>query len=124
MAAVLEATTLVPRNARPLRDRLLRGRSRSGAATTDEALRSVAEGDADLRRTWHLVAVMSAVARGLLADGIVTDRRGFRALNGEDFLDWISRHGALPEVADSRRSSRASTTSSSRRPARRGRDAG
>ena len=43
---------------------------------------------------------MTAVTRGLLADGILTDPRGFRALNDEDFLDWISRHGAPPEVAD------------------------
>ena len=123
MAAVLEATTLV----RGMLDRSEIASSVAALdralATTDEALRSVAEGDADLRRTWHLVAVMSAVARGLLADGIVTDRRGFRALNGEDFLDWISVTAPCPRWPTSR-SSRASTTSSSRRPARRGRDAG
>src|SRR5262249_49094441 len=28
------------------------------------------------------------------------DPRGFRALNDEDFLDWIMRHGAPPEVAE------------------------
>jgi uncharacterized protein with NAD-binding domain and iron-sulfur cluster len=43
---------------------------------------------------------MTAVARGMLADGLVTGRRGFRALNDEDFLDWISRHGAPAEVAE------------------------
>ena len=36
----------------------------------------------------------------MLADGLVTDGRGFRALNDEDFLDWITRHGAPEEVAD------------------------
>ncbi len=66
----------------------------------NDALRGLADEDPDLRRTWHLVAVMTAVARGMLADGIVTDRRGLRALNDEDFLDWIGRHGAPPEVAD------------------------
>ena len=69
-------------------------------AATAEAIAGLVEGDADLRRTWHLVAVMTAVARGLLADGIVAGSRGFRALNDEDFLDWIARHGAPPEVAD------------------------
>jgi uncharacterized protein with NAD-binding domain and iron-sulfur cluster len=69
-------------------------------AATNYALHSLVEDDADLRRTWHLVAVMTAVARGMLADGLLTDRRGFRALNDEDFLDWISRHGAPPEVAE------------------------
>jgi uncharacterized protein with NAD-binding domain and iron-sulfur cluster len=69
-------------------------------AATNDALHSLVEHDADLRRTWHLVAVMTAVVRGMLADGLVTDQRGFRALNDEDFLDWISRHGAPPEVAE------------------------
>ena len=64
------------------------------------ALREMVDDDPDLRRTWHLVAVMTAVARGMLADGLLTDRRGFRALNEEDFLDWIGRHGAPPEVAE------------------------
>jgi uncharacterized protein with NAD-binding domain and iron-sulfur cluster len=68
--------------------------------TTNEALQSLVEDDADLRRTWHLVAVMTAVVRGMLADGLFTDRSGFRTLNDEDFLDWITRHGAPPEVAD------------------------
>lgn len=67
---------------------------------THDALQALVDDDADLRRTWHLVAVMTAVVRGMLADGIVTDDRGFRGLNDEDFLDWIMRHGAPPEVAD------------------------
>jgi uncharacterized protein with NAD-binding domain and iron-sulfur cluster len=67
---------------------------------TNDALRGLAEEDADLRRTWHLLAVFVAVARGMLADGIVTDQRGLRALNDVDFLDWIGRHGAPPEVAE------------------------
>ncbi len=69
-------------------------------ATTREALESLVQDDADLRRTWQLVALMTAVARGLLADGVLTDKRGFRALNDEDFLDWITRHGAPPAVAE------------------------
>jgi uncharacterized protein with NAD-binding domain and iron-sulfur cluster len=69
-------------------------------AATNDALHGLAEDDRDLRRTWHLVAVLTAVVRGMLADGIVTDQRGLRALNDEDFLDWIGRHGAPAEVAD------------------------
>jgi uncharacterized protein with NAD-binding domain and iron-sulfur cluster len=69
-------------------------------AATNQALRELVEQDPDLRRTWHLLAVFMAVARGMFADGIVTDRRGLRALNGEDFLDWITRHGAPPGVAE------------------------
>jgi uncharacterized protein with NAD-binding domain and iron-sulfur cluster len=99
LAAVLEATAL----ARGVLDR-------SGVASSvgaldraiigiNDALGTMAEDDDDLRRTWHLVAVMTAVVRGILADGILTDERGFRALNDQDFLDWITRHGAPPEVA-------------------------
>jgi uncharacterized protein with NAD-binding domain and iron-sulfur cluster len=69
-------------------------------AATNEAMRALAGDDPDIRRTWHLVAVLTAVVRGMLADRIVTDPRGLRALNDEDFLDWIGRHGAPPEVAD------------------------
>lgn len=69
-------------------------------SATHDALCGLADEDPDLRRTWHLVAVLTATVRGMLADGIVTDRRGFRALNDEDFLDWIGRHGAPAEVAD------------------------
>ena len=100
LAAILEAATL----ARGALDRSgvassVRALDRALAAAA-EAIAGLVEGDADLRRTWHLVAVMTAVARGMLADGIVTGSRGFRALNDEDFLDWIARHGAPPEVAD------------------------
>jgi uncharacterized protein with NAD-binding domain and iron-sulfur cluster len=69
-------------------------------AATSDVLHGLVEEDPDLRRTWHLVAVLMAVARGMLADGIVTDERGLRALNDEDFLDWVGRHGAPVEVAD------------------------
>jgi uncharacterized protein with NAD-binding domain and iron-sulfur cluster len=100
LAAILEATALV-------RGALDRSSVASSVDALDraiaaiaEALESLVEGDADLRRTWHLIAVMTAVARGMLADGVVTQNRGSRALNDEDFLDWISRHGAPPEVAD------------------------
>jgi uncharacterized protein with NAD-binding domain and iron-sulfur cluster len=100
LAAVLEATAQL----RGLIDRSSVASSVAALdqalAATNDALREVVDEDADLRRTWHLVAVMTAVVRGLLADGLVTDRRGFRALNDEDFLDWITRHGAPPEVAE------------------------
>jgi uncharacterized protein with NAD-binding domain and iron-sulfur cluster len=64
------------------------------------ALQQLATDDADVRRTWHLVSVMTASVRGVLADELLTNPHGFRAVNDEDFLDWIIRHGAAPEVAD------------------------
>ena len=63
-------------------------------------MRDLVDEDPDVRRTWHLVSVMTASVRGVLADGLLTAPRGFRAVNDEDFLDWIIRHGAAAEVAD------------------------
>ena len=80
------------------RRRCRRSTARSQPLTT--RFTELVDDDPDLRRTWHLVAVMTATVRGVLADGLVTDGRGFRALNDEDFLDWITRHGAPEEVAE------------------------
>lgn len=54
----------------------------------------------DHRRSWLLLSLMTAVIRGILADQLVTDPRGMRAINDEDFNDWILRHGAHPDVSD------------------------
>ncbi len=100
LAAVMEASA-------QLRGALDAGGVASSVAALDralaasaEALRELVDEDPDLRRTWHLIALLTAVARGMLAEGIVTGQRGFRALNEEDFLDWIARHGAPAKVAD------------------------
>jgi uncharacterized protein with NAD-binding domain and iron-sulfur cluster len=54
----------------------------------------------DHKRTWLLISLVTATVRGLIADGLVTDPRGFRAINDEDFGQWILRHGAHPDVLD------------------------
>lgn len=53
------------------------------------------------RRTWHLLSMMGAILRGILADGLLTDPRGFRKIDGEDYRAWIGRHGATAETLDS-----------------------
>ncbi|HWW89718.1 MAG TPA: FAD-dependent oxidoreductase [Solirubrobacteraceae bacterium] len=100
LAAILEASA-------QLRGGLDRAGVASSVGAMDRAISAINDGlhglvedDSDLLRTWHLVSVMTAVVRGVLADGLLTDQRGFRALNDEDFLDWIARHGAPPEVAE------------------------
>ncbi|WP_164478797.1 FAD-dependent oxidoreductase [Mycolicibacterium stellerae] len=52
------------------------------------------------RRSWLLLSMVTGTARGLIADGVVTDPRGFRALNDEDFGEWIVRHRAHPGVRE------------------------
>ena len=39
--------------------------------------------------------------RGILADGLLNDPRGFSAINGEEFRDWLQRHGAADETFES-----------------------
>ena len=55
---------------------------------------------ADHRLTWTLLSILTATVRGVLADGLVTDPRGFRAINDEDYAMWLLRHGAHPEVLE------------------------
>jgi uncharacterized protein with NAD-binding domain and iron-sulfur cluster len=54
----------------------------------------------DHRRSWLLISLVTAVVRGILADALVTDPRGFRAINDEDFGAWILRHGGHPDVLE------------------------
>jgi uncharacterized protein with NAD-binding domain and iron-sulfur cluster len=54
----------------------------------------------DHRRSWQLLSMMTAVIRGVLADNLVTDPRGFRAISDEDYRAWLLRHGAHPDVLD------------------------
>ena len=55
----------------------------------------------DHRRSWLLMSLVAAVVRGIVADNLVTDPRGFRAINDEEFGDWILRHGGHPDVLES-----------------------
>ncbi|MDT5098587.1 MAG: hypothetical protein QOC76_2324 [Mycobacterium sp.] len=54
----------------------------------------------DHKRFWLMLALLVATARGLITDNLVTDPRGFRAINDEDYGHWILRHGAPVEVLD------------------------
>lgn len=52
------------------------------------------------RRIWQLLSLVTATARGLIVDCLLTDPGGFRAINDEDFREWVLRHGAHPDVID------------------------
>ena len=39
--------------------------------------------------------------RGVIADNLITHPRGFRAINDEEFGDWVIRHGGHPDVLES-----------------------
>ena len=55
-------------------------------------------GGDSLHRTWQGVALLASSLRGILADRLLTDRGGFAAINDEEYLDWIARHGGPPEL--------------------------
>ncbi len=60
-----------------------------------------ADCDAGMRRAWHLISVIVATIRGILGDGLLTDPKGFRKINDEDYRAWILRHGGAPEAVES-----------------------
>ncbi|HZA08693.1 FAD-dependent oxidoreductase [Mycobacterium sp.] len=55
---------------------------------------------ADHRLAWLLISLLTATARGAIVDNLVTDPRGLRAANDEDFAEWVLRHGAHPDVVE------------------------
>ncbi|BBZ45200.1 FAD-dependent oxidoreductase [Mycobacterium parmense] len=52
------------------------------------------------KRAWLLMSLVTATARGIVADKLITDPRGFRAINDEDFGAWLLRHGGHPDVLE------------------------
>lgn len=55
----------------------------------------------DHRRSWLLASLLTAAVRGVLTDNLVTSPQGFRAINDEEFGQWILRHGGHPDVLES-----------------------
>ncbi|MFY9920818.1 MAG: FAD-dependent oxidoreductase [Mycobacterium sp.] len=54
----------------------------------------------DHRLIWILLSLVLTITRGVMADGLITDPRGFRAINDEDYGAWVIRHGAHPDVLE------------------------
>jgi uncharacterized protein with NAD-binding domain and iron-sulfur cluster len=46
------------------------------------------------------MSLVTATARGILADQLITDPRGFGAINDEDFSAWLLRHGGHRDVLE------------------------
>jgi uncharacterized protein with NAD-binding domain and iron-sulfur cluster len=54
----------------------------------------------DHHRFWVLLSLLTATIRGLIVDNLITDPRGFRAINDEEYGAWLLRHGAHPDVLE------------------------
>jgi uncharacterized protein with NAD-binding domain and iron-sulfur cluster len=55
----------------------------------------------DHKRSWLLISLVIAAVRGVIADNLITHPQGFRAINDEEFGDWVIRHGGHPDVLES-----------------------
>lgn len=59
------------------------------------------QGDAELRRIWIIADLLLTVMRGSVRFGLVTDPRGFDAVDGYDYREWLALNGASRETLDS-----------------------
>jgi len=57
--------------------------------------------DADHLTVGMEIDLVLTIARGLIADGLMTGPRDWFALDEESFRQWLIRHGARPETASS-----------------------
>ena len=81
-------------------------REGSPAEILEQALEAVRdaidyENRPDHRRSWLLISLVVAAVRGLISDNLITHPQGFRAINNEEFGDWVTRHGGHPDVLQS-----------------------
>lgn len=53
----------------------------------------------EIRRSWYLIDIFVAVARGLVDDEVIVDD-DLQRIDDEDFRDWLRRHGASADSID------------------------
>jgi len=64
-------------------------------------LSELARRDDELRRVWVVVDLLLSVTRGVIRFGLVTDPRGFDAVDDYDFREWLELNGASRATLDS-----------------------
>ncbi|MGA6973011.1 MAG: FAD-dependent oxidoreductase [Candidatus Binatus sp.] len=64
------------------------------AASSRRQLEAVVENDPELLMLWHGIDLAMACMRGILRFGLITDPRGFDAINHYDFREWLRINGA------------------------------
>jgi uncharacterized protein with NAD-binding domain and iron-sulfur cluster len=57
--------------------------------------------DDELRRLWEIVDLSLAVIRGFIRFGLLTDPRGFEAIDDYDCREWLKLNGASQQAVDS-----------------------
>lgn len=67
-------------------------------AALDAALNTIHRDVSLVDHTSHGVALTAAALRGIVADGLLTEPGGLRAINDEEYLEWIVRHGGPDDL--------------------------
>jgi uncharacterized protein with NAD-binding domain and iron-sulfur cluster len=57
--------------------------------------------DPESQYLWEVIDIVLAQIRGTVRDGLLTDPRGFDAINDVDSRAWLQAHGAAPRSVDS-----------------------
>jgi len=71
------------------------------AAAIREQLEGVVRGDDESRRLWEIVDLVLAVVRGSIRFGLMTNPRGFEAIDDYDCREWLLVNGASQRAVDS-----------------------
>jgi uncharacterized protein with NAD-binding domain and iron-sulfur cluster len=74
------------------------------SAVSAEARRRIGpmiESDDELRRLWEVIDLTLAVITGIVRFGLVTDPRGFDAIDDYELRDWLRLNGASDRALDS-----------------------
>jgi uncharacterized protein with NAD-binding domain and iron-sulfur cluster len=71
------------------------------AAAVRAQLESLIERDNEVRRVWEIVDLSLALVRGTIRHGILTDPRGFDAINDYDCREWLVLNGASKRSVNS-----------------------
>ncbi len=71
------------------------------AAAVKSQLEARLTADDEMRRLWEIVDLVLAVIRGSIRHRLVTDPRGFDAIDDYDCREWLLRNGASPRSVNS-----------------------
>lgn len=71
------------------------------SASARRQLDAMVENDPELQVLWHGIDLAIASMRGILRFGLVSDPRGFDAINNYDFREWLRINGASERSLES-----------------------
>jgi uncharacterized protein with NAD-binding domain and iron-sulfur cluster len=104
LTGLIQATQLLETAVRALpvfpRDLLLQFHG-AIASAAQRQLYDRTEKDDEVRRLWEIVDLVLAVVRGIIRFGLVTDPRGFDAIDDYDCREWLKLNGASDRAVDS-----------------------